>query len=69
MTGSCTLGGSVRVTASLLMNLITERMTDRGRMIILTVLSGILKSRRVLTNLSFPPTSAVEPTAIIGFTL
>lgn len=50
------------------MNLITERITDRGRIAMLTWLGGILNSWEVLTILSFPPTRAEEPTAIIGFT-
>lgn len=68
VTGRCTLGGEVRVTAVLLWNLITERMTDRGRMAMLTWSGGMLNRWSVLTILSFPPTNADEPTAIIGFT-
>lgn len=69
VTGSCTLGGSYRVRAELLMNLITERMLSAGRMMIATVLRLMLHSRVVLSSLRFPPISAVEPTATMWFTV
>ncbi len=67
-TGRCTLGILSRVPTSSLANRITERMTDRGRIIILTRLGPNLKSYPVLTILNFPPTTAVELTATPPFT-
>lgn len=68
-TGSSTLGALSRVTTVLLPNLITERTTSRGRIIIRTRLRLTLNSYPVLTILSFPPIRAVELMATPCFTI
>lgn len=69
MTVRCTLGGFRRVSALLLVQFITVRMTDLGRISILTSLVGRVKNLRVLTILNVPPNTEVSLTATCRFTL